>query len=62
MNLLKRLLLAILLLGAVTIYVFASFNPQQPIHHELNNAGGVVLSALFISYWVFPGGRGFDDD
>jgi hypothetical protein len=59
MTIIKRILLAILALGLVTVYTIRSFNPQQPLHHQLNDAGGVVLLALFLTYFFFPSG---DDD
>lgn len=35
-------------LGTLTMYLIRAFHPEQPLHHELNDAGGVFLAAAFI--------------
>lgn len=61
-KILHSLVALLLFAGAVTTYTIRAFHPEQPLHHELNEAAGVFLVAfiiwvLFIAYLL-----GSDDD
>jgi heme/copper-type cytochrome/quinol oxidase subunit 1 len=55
-SLFKRAVLAVLMLGAVAVYVVRAFHPEQPLHHELNDAGGVVLLSIALLWFFLPDG------
>lgn len=40
----------LLFAGAVTTYTIRAFHPEQPLHHELNQAAGVFLIAFIV--WI----------
>lgn len=44
----KRLTIGALFLAATACYVLRAFHPEQPLHHELNDAAGALLIAAFL--------------
>ena len=56
MKILKQALLALLVLATLAVYVLRSFHPEQPLHHEFNAAGGVLIVATILCWWLFPDG------
>lgn len=56
---LKRCLLAFGVVALVATYALAVFNPQQPLHHQLESVAGIILLATLLTWCLFPIG---DDD
>lgn len=48
----KRIVLWILVVLVIATYTIRSFFPGEPVHHELNDAGGVLIGATVL-IWFF---------
>lgn len=48
----KSALLWLIVAAVIAVYTVRSFFPNQPVHHELNDAGGVLIVAWLL-VWFF---------